>query len=105
MKLLCNFFGITLRYGCSSVNLLHNFPKNTSDELLLNNVLAWRENSRRLQSETQTMNQKQIKHGLTDMKRLSTAVGFESCAQQCKLNVRPTMIVELILKYQLTIIV
>ena len=64
-------------------------------------MLAWRENSRRLQSETQTMNQKQIKYGLTDMKRLSTAVGFESCAQQCKLNVKYFEI----LKYQLTIIV
>ena len=39
-KLLCNFIGITLRHGCSPVNLLHIlrtcFPKNTSGGLLLN---------------------------------------------------------------------
>ena len=39
MKLLCNFITITLRYGCSPVNLLHifriSFLKNTSEWLLL----------------------------------------------------------------------
>ena len=41
-KLLCNFIEITLRHGCSSVNLLHIFRtpflKNTSGWLLLLNV-------------------------------------------------------------------
>ena len=40
VKLLCNFIGIALRYGCSPVNLLHisrtYFLKNTSGWLLLN---------------------------------------------------------------------
>ena len=40
IKLLCNFFEITLRPGCSRVNLLHifrtPFPKNTPGWLLLN---------------------------------------------------------------------
>ena len=39
IKLLCNFFEITLRPGCSRVNLLHifrtPFPKNTSGRLLV----------------------------------------------------------------------
>ena len=39
MKLLCNFIEITLRHGCSPVNLLHTFRipflKNTSGRLLL----------------------------------------------------------------------
>ena len=39
IKLLCNFFEITLRYGCSDVNLLYifktAFPANTSGGLLL----------------------------------------------------------------------
>ena len=39
IKLLCNFIEITLRHGCSPVNLLHifrtPFPKNTSGRLLL----------------------------------------------------------------------
>ena len=39
IKLLCNFVEITLRDGCSPVNLLHifrtPFPKNTSGWLLL----------------------------------------------------------------------
>ena len=39
INLLCNFVKITLRYGCSPVNLLHIFRtpfyKNTSEELLL----------------------------------------------------------------------
>ena len=39
IKLLCNFIEITLRYGCSPVNLLYifriPFPKNTSGRLLL----------------------------------------------------------------------
>ena len=39
IKLLCNFFEIALRYGCSPVNLLHVFRKaflkNTSVGLLL----------------------------------------------------------------------
>ena len=39
VKLLCNFIEITLRYGCSPVDLLHifrtPFPKNTSDGLFL----------------------------------------------------------------------
>ena len=38
-KVLCNFFKITLRHGCSPVNLLHifrtSFSKNTSGRLLL----------------------------------------------------------------------
>ena len=38
VKLLCNFIGITLRHGCSSVNLLHifrtPFTKHTSGLLL-----------------------------------------------------------------------
>ena len=38
-KLLCNFIQITLRHGCSPVNLLHiirtPFPNNTSGGLLL----------------------------------------------------------------------
>ena len=41
INLLCNFIEITLRHGCSPVNLLHisrtAFPKNTSEWLLLNN--------------------------------------------------------------------
>ena len=36
--ILCNFTEITLRHGCSPVNLLHifrtSFPKNTSGQLL-----------------------------------------------------------------------
>ena len=44
-KLLCNFLGITLRYGCSPVNLLHIFripsPRNTSEWLLLNSTSIW----------------------------------------------------------------
>ena len=39
IKLICKFVEITLRHGCSPVNLLHNlwtlFPKNTSGWLLL----------------------------------------------------------------------
>ena len=39
IKLLCNFIEITLRHGCSPVNLLHFSrtlcPKNTSEGLLL----------------------------------------------------------------------
>ena len=39
IKLLCNFIEITLRHGCSPVNLLHisrtPFLKNTSEWLLL----------------------------------------------------------------------
>ena len=39
IKLQSNFIEITLRHGCSPVNLLHNFrtpfPKNTSGRLLL----------------------------------------------------------------------
>ena len=39
IKLLWNFIEITLRHGCSPVNLLHifrtPFPKNTSEQLLL----------------------------------------------------------------------
>ena len=39
IKLLCNFIEITLRHGCSPVNLLHffrtTFPKNTLEQLLL----------------------------------------------------------------------
>ena len=39
IKLLCNFTEITLRHGCSTVNLLHifrtPFPKNTFGQLLL----------------------------------------------------------------------
>ena len=38
-KLQSNFIGITLRHGCSPVNLLHifgtPFPRNTSGRLLL----------------------------------------------------------------------
>ena len=47
-KLLCNFIGITLRHGCSPVNLLHIFrtffPDNTTGGLLLgdkNGTLGW----------------------------------------------------------------
>ena len=48
--MLCNFIEITLRHGCSHVNLLHIFrthsPKNTSEWLLLNftfsNIEAWK---------------------------------------------------------------
>ena len=40
VKLLCNFIEITLRYGCSPVNLMHifrtPFPKNTSGRLVMN---------------------------------------------------------------------
>ena len=40
LPMLCNFIEITLRYGCSPVNLLHIFrtlfPRNTSGWLLLN---------------------------------------------------------------------
>ena len=43
IKLLCNFIEITLRHGCSSVNLLHIFrtlfPKNASEWLLLKSEL------------------------------------------------------------------
>ena len=39
IKLICNFFEVTLRHGCSPVNLLHTFrtpfPKNISGRLLL----------------------------------------------------------------------
>ena len=39
IKLLCNFFKITLQHACSPVNLLHIFrtlfPKNTSARLIL----------------------------------------------------------------------
>ena len=39
IKLLCNFIEITLRHGCSPVNLLHifrtPFPRNTSGGLLI----------------------------------------------------------------------
>ena len=39
IKLLCNFIEITLRHGCSPVNLLHNFrtpfTKSTSERLIL----------------------------------------------------------------------
>ena len=39
IKLLCNFIEITLRHGCSPVNLLHNFktpfPNSASGRLLL----------------------------------------------------------------------
>ena len=42
IKLLCNFIEITLRHGCSTVNLLHifrsPFPRNTSGWLLLENL-------------------------------------------------------------------
>ena len=41
IKLLCNFIEITLRQGCSPVNMLHifktPFPRNTSGWLLLKN--------------------------------------------------------------------
>ena len=44
IKLLCNFIEITLRHGCSPVNLLHIFRilflKNTSGQLLLIDVLS-----------------------------------------------------------------
>ena len=40
VKLLCNFIEITLRYGCSPVNVMHifrtPFPKNTSGRLVMN---------------------------------------------------------------------
>ena len=39
IKLQSNFIGVTLRHGCSPVNLQHIFrtpPKNTSGRLLLN---------------------------------------------------------------------
>ena len=42
VKLLCNFIEITLRHGCSRVNLLHIFRtpfiKNTSEWLLLTSL-------------------------------------------------------------------
>ena len=42
IKLLCNLIEITLRHGCSLINLLHifrtTFPKNTSGLLLLYNL-------------------------------------------------------------------
>ena len=42
IKLLCNFIEITLRHGCSPVNLPHifrtPFSKNTSEWLLLDSV-------------------------------------------------------------------
>ena len=42
LNLLCNFIEITLRHGCSPVNLLHifrtSFTKNTSGLLLLNQI-------------------------------------------------------------------
>ena len=45
IKLLCNFFEITLRYGCYPVNLLHifgtPFTKNTSGWLLLNSAILF----------------------------------------------------------------
>ena len=45
-KLLCNFIEITLRHGCSPVNLLHTsrtlFTKNTPGRLLLNKVTGCR---------------------------------------------------------------
>ena len=45
IKLLCNFIEITLRHGCSPVNLLHifraPFTKNTSERLLLNLILLY----------------------------------------------------------------
>ena len=45
IKLLCNFIEITLRYGCSPVNLLHIFrnlfSKNAFGWLLLCIYLAW----------------------------------------------------------------
>ena len=46
IKLLCNFIEITLRHGCSPVNLLHifrtPFSKNTSGRLLLKSNLQRR---------------------------------------------------------------
>ena len=46
IKLLCNFIEITLRHGCSPVNVLHifktSFSKNTSGGLLLQ-FLLWLE--------------------------------------------------------------
>ena len=42
VKLQSNFIEITLRYGCSPVNLLHifrtPFPRNTSERLLLEDI-------------------------------------------------------------------
>ena len=39
IKLLCNFIEITLRHGCSPINLMHiykkSFPKKTTGGLLL----------------------------------------------------------------------
>ena len=50
IKLLCNFIDITLRRGCSPVNLLHifrtPFPKKTSTWLLLNVSMAIPTNDR-----------------------------------------------------------
>ena len=40
---LCSFINMTLRHGCSAINLLHifraPFPKNTSGGMLLNSVI------------------------------------------------------------------
>ena len=45
IKFQSNFIEITLRHGCSPINLLHifrtSFPKNTSGWLLLNVVVKW----------------------------------------------------------------
>ena len=42
IKLFCNFIDITLRQGCSCVNLLYSFktpfPRNNSGGLLLNSL-------------------------------------------------------------------
>ena len=47
IKLLCNFIQITLRHGCSPVNLLHFFgtlfPRNTSGWLLLTLIITARD--------------------------------------------------------------
>ena len=47
VKLLCNFIEITLRHGCSPVNLLHIFrtlfPRNTSGGMLLGRAFSSRE--------------------------------------------------------------
>ena len=45
IKFQSNFIEITLRHGCSPINLLHifrtSFPKNTSGWLLLNVAVKW----------------------------------------------------------------